>query len=218
LLYFPNAIEKSESSPSATEALFQERYAVGVHSGGDALWDKYGEMALDIYRESFSPIVRAFKGWSADSALTFLQLGIEDCIGRPDTTFVALTEKASDRIVGFTYAIPAGAKLNTAYEKTEYEAFGISLAEYQARQNRTSFVDATIIRPSHRSLGGWSHMMDTLETSLKNSGAYDEVIRTAREENKYAQMLRKRYQERIVTDIPHIPSPVGTLTYFRIKL
>jgi ribosomal protein S18 acetylase RimI-like enzyme len=211
-------IENSESSPSATEALFRERYAVGVHSGGDALWDKYGEMALDIYRESFSPIVRASEGWPADSALTLLQLGIEDRIGRPDTTFVALTEKASDRIVGFTYAIPADAKLNTVYEKIEYEAFGISLAEYQARQNRTTFVDATIIRPAHRSPGQWSHMMDALETSLKNSGDYDEVTRTAREENKYAQKLRSRYQGRIVTDFPHIPSPIGPLTYFRIKL
>jgi hypothetical protein len=138
----------------------------------------------------------------------------------PETTFVALVEKSSKKLVGFTYAhpYPSEADIDLSYEQAEIQKLGLTPTEYQARQVRTAMVGYTMIKEANRSQGGWSHIMTALETNLKGSGKYDELTRVARQEGDYAAKIQRRYSGRIITQIPHFPSSVGPQTYFRTRL
>lgn len=199
------------------EALFHEIYKVIVIPEGQDINDAYAENAFSLFKENMTPLFTDFGGWAADSVATFSFSTLQDDIDDAETLFVALGERRSDKLVGFTYALP-DTKFDKAYMRVEANQLGLSEEEYRSRQTKTAEIGCTLIQPEHRGKGGWSHMMDALEVNLRNSGKYMEMTRLVRQENNYANKIERRYQRRITTKIPDIPSPIGPQTYFRIRL
>ncbi len=213
--------ENSAGQVPDKERLIKRNYSLTVHKGSDALYEFYGEDMLQIHRDVFGPLFRDSQGWPAGVIESDSQMQLESNMFRPRAHFVTLIDTTSDKVVGFTYSVPDNPLHDSPPEDEEYRKFreqGMSLTEYKMRQRRTATIGHTMIRPEHRSLTNWLNMLDTLETTLVQSGRYDEMTSAVREENHLAQFIRRRYQGRIVSDIPNQQSPIGPQSYFRIKV
>lgn len=215
--------EFSDGQIAHKEILFSQRYKVGSHTGGVDLWKAHGRKILEMHRDVLGPLFTDFEGEAAQVLEYESALELEYRMRHPDSVFVALQERTTDQLVGFTFAAPNGTVPGMPYEKDEFKLWqeeGMSLEDYSARQRRTFYVGHTMVKPDHQSQGGWSHMMDVLEMRMRSLGRYDEMTRVVRQDNGLAQRVKKRYPEpgKIVTAIPNQPGPIGPQTYYRIKL
>jgi hypothetical protein len=199
------------------EHTFRENFDVQAFTGSQDLWDTYGYVISSMYTDEAEPI---FRETLEDPSQTVTELLMDQAVIRadmisPDTFFVALIDKSTQKLAGFTYASPCNLSI-------DYEAAiknGMTKEEYFRRRDRTASVGWTIIAPEYRSQGGFTHMTKILEKQLRDSGKYDEVIFAAREANDLAggKIHSRIPQDNIVYEFPH-REDYGPQRFFRINL
>lgn len=119
----------------------------------------------------------------------------------PENVAVVLIDTVSERVAGFTYAVPA------------------SLVDraYSFPNKGTAYVCDTAIDFAHQGRGLVGAMMTVLEVQLRRRG-YRYLERDAAVQNGYAAKIERAYAGRIITQgEPHL-SEYGLQVFFRIDL
>jgi len=119
----------------------------------------------------------------------------------PENTAVVLIDSVSERVAGFTYAVPA------------------SLVDraYSSPNKGTAYVCDTAIDFAHQGRGLVGAIMTVLEEQLRCRG-YRYLERDAAVENGYAAKIERAYAGRIVTQGEPQVSEYGPQVFFRIDL
>ena len=210
---------------SQREAEFAQKYTVIALEGGPEVLQEYFHPALSLFDDEFIPVLHdAYPDPETEDVFRdniYRDIGIRLLDSR--TIFVGLVENTSENLVGFTYAYPSQNSADIVGDDKadidrEFEASSLSLTEFNRRQERTAEVGWTIIDPLHRGKGGWSKMMDRLESKLEATGQYDDMCRTVRTANNYANgIFRSRYSAHIIYEHPTRYN-IGDQIYYRVNL
>lgn len=189
----------------------ESNFYTRAFNGNRRSWGRVSGEVLPIYKAIFDNLLDP----------EFLEHGIRDlCFywDKPTTYAVLLREKITRELVGFTYAIPGETDFNnSALRHREQAHLGLSRDEYDAMWRSTSEVGFTGIIPEHRGKGGWSMMMDALDTHLSQT-PYTHMVRYVRVADAYAEKVKIRYGNNIIYEDRVNNNEFGEQRYFRIHL
>lgn len=170
--------------------------------GSSARWKHMEDQILGIYNRSFQGVM-THDMHKANQAY----LVREFCDS--DTNIFLLKEQKT--IVGFTTYYPA--PMWSQFTDQEMQELQLSQDAYCEMQDSTLQVGWTAIDPCYQGKGGWTLLMNTLDTH--GSTTYSQMVRYVRTAHDYSQKVARRYERQILfsRDIPK--TPLGTQVYFR---
>ncbi len=164
------------------------RFRAEVYDPQSRAWDRIAPDVMRIEREQF--------GEGA-----FDEEYLADEFTDPENTAVVLIDTVSERVAGFTFAVPASLK---------------GWAHSSDRKDG-AYVCDTALDYDHQGRALVGAMMIVLEEQLRRRG-YRYLERDAAVENGYAAKIERAYAGRIVTQGRPRMSEYGPQVFFRIDL
>jgi len=212
--------------PGGVERLENNTFIVESMRGSEDVWRRAGQEILQIHRQIFTPLIQR-----SDEVLHIYEVFLKEKLTDPTSMAVLLYDKQSQALVGFSCLYPASIPDDELFiglssvRKNEFQTFqqrdGITFAQYQDMDRKTVEVGETAILPQFRNRGGWSLMMNSIDTHVEElhaKHAYDWMVRVVRTEEEYADHVRGRYANKRLLYESSYTRDVGPQKYYRFAL
>lgn len=178
-----------------TEYLIQERCKNEIYHVKDTPWENVRKDILFIEHQQFGQA-------------SFTEKDFIDTFNDPESTIVLMRDSQTNKIIGYTYAIPLW--------KMEKE--DITNMPRNDEGKKTAYILNTAFHSDYQGHHLVGKLVGRLEQELKKKG-FEFIERDAAVAQNYAAKIEKFYQDRIVykSNKPH-DSDWGPQQFFRIKL
>jgi len=177
--------------------MLHDQYEIRAHRPNTSIWNTIKEDILLIEQQHFG--TKAFK-----------ERVFKHYFSNQNSIIVLITEKVSQKIVGFVFTVPAF----EAYEDSFHPDRKIANAH---RIDRTAYIEDIAIHREHMGKGLAAYLMKTLEHELWIQG-YRFLELDALTTNNYAANIAKNYSEQIIEQSGPHNSHYGPQVYFSISL